>query len=106
MGIMKLLRGPDINRGVKEFENAAGAVLLDVRSGPEYRGGHIPGSVNLPLQELNRIWEILDDEQTPLYVYCHSGSRSRQAEGLLRRMGFSNVKNLGGILAYSGKVDS
>lgn len=66
MGIMKLLRGPDVNRGVKEFENAAGAVLLDVRSGPEYRGGHIPGSVNLPLQELNRIWEILDDEQTPL----------------------------------------
>ena len=40
-----------------------------------------------------------------LLVYCYSGSRSRQATGMLQRMGYSKVNNIGGIAAYSGKVE-
>lgn len=42
--------------------------------------------------------------ETPLFVYCLSGVRSRQAAGLLRRMGYTDVTDLGGICNYRGKV--
>jgi len=105
MGFFDFLRGPDINQGVKEFESTAGAVLLDVRTPQEYREGYIPGSRNLPLQSIGRAESVIKDKQTPLFVYCYSGSRSAQAVRALQRMGYANVKNLGGIAAYTGKVE-
>ena len=45
-------------------------------------------------------------KDTPLFVYCHSGARSRQAVDALRRMGYLQVKNIGGISAYTGKVET
>ena len=45
------------------------------------------------------------NKDTPLFVYCHSGARSSQAVGQLARMGYTRVKNIGGIAAYQGKVE-
>ena len=53
MGFFDFLHGPDINQGVEEYGGLEGAVLLDVRTPQEYRDGHIPGSVNVPLQSLS-----------------------------------------------------
>ena len=105
MGIFDFFKHPDINQGVQEYKNAAGAVLLDVRSPQEYREGHIPGSQNVPLQQLDKVEEVTENKDTVLYVYCHSGARSRQAVSLLQAMGYTNVHNIGGIAAYSGKVE-
>ena len=105
MGIFDFFKQPDINQGVQEYKNAAGAVLLDVRSPQEYREGHIPGSQNVPLQQLDKVEEVTENKDTVLYVYCHSGARSRQAVSLLKHMGYTNVHNIGGIAAYSGKVE-
>ena len=105
MGLFDILRGPGINQGVKEYSETAGAVLLDVRTEAEYREGHIPGSKNVPLQELGRVSEAAGGKETPIFVYCHSGARSRQAVGELQRMGYLHVKNIGGISAYTGKVE-
>ena len=105
MGIFDFFKQPDINQGVQEFKNAAGAVLLDVRTPQEYREGHIPGSQNVPLQQLDKVEEVTENKDTVLYVYCHSGARSRQAVSLLKHMGYTNVHNIGGIAAYSGKVE-
>ena len=105
MGIFDFFKQPDINQGVQEFKNAAGAVLLDVRTPQEYREGHIPGSQNVPLQQLDKVEEVTENKDTVLYVYCHSGARSRQAVSLLNHMGYTNVHNIGGIAAYSGKVE-
>ena len=105
MGIFNFFKEPDINQGVQEYKNAAGAVLLDVRSPQEYREGHIPGSQNVPLQQLDKVEEVTDNIDTILYVYCRSGARSRQAVSLLQAMGYTNVHNIGGIAAYSGKVE-
>ena len=105
MGIFDFFKHPDINQGVQEYKNAAGAVLLDVRSPQEYREGHIPGSQNVPLQQLDKVEEVTENKDTVLYVYCHSGARSRQAVSLLKHMGYTNVLNIGGIAAYSGKVE-
>ena len=105
MSFFDLFKQPDVNRGVKEFQRTSGAVLLDVRTPEEYRSGHIPGSRNIPLQTIDRISAVAENKDTALYVYCQSGARSRQAAGLLKQMGYMNVNNIGGIAAYTGKVE-
>ena len=105
MGFFDLFRQPDINQGVEEYRAVPQAVLLDVRTPEEYRGGHIPGSKNVPLHQIEKIESIAEKKETPLFVYCQSGARSRQAASALARMGYTNVKNLGGIAAYTGKVE-
>ena len=104
MGFFDFLKGPDISQGVKEFQGTSGAVLLDVRTSQEYQGGHIPGSINVPLQTLGGD-TLPAGRDTPLFVYCHSGARSGQAVRMLTRMGYVNAKNIGGIAAYTGKVE-
>ena len=105
MGIFDFLKQPDINKGVEEFNVTADAVLVDVRTPEEYSGGHIPGSNNIPLQQLDKMSAIAENKDMQLFVYCHSGARSRQAAALLRHMGYTNVHNIGGIAAYRGKVE-
>lgn len=105
MGFLDFLRGPNIDQGVNEFRETSGAVLLDVRTPQEYQAGHIPGSKNVPLQQLERIEYVSVKKDTPLFVYCHSGARSSQAVKALARMGYTSVKNIGGIAAYTGKVE-
>jgi len=91
----------DINTGAAECRNTPGAVLVDVREPDEYRSGHIPGAVNLPLSQIGRIGF---DRDTPLYVYCLRGTRSIRAAGELRRMGYTKVRSIGGITRYRGKT--
>ena len=105
MGFFDFLMSPDINQGVKEYRATDGAVLLDVRTPDEYRQGHIPGGKNLPLQSIDEVDEVVETKDTPIFVHCLSGARSRQAAAVLQRMGYSSVKNIGGISAYTGKVE-
>ena len=105
MSFFDLFKQPDVNRGVKEFQRTSGAVLLDVRTPEEYRSGHIPGSKNIPLQAIDKVSSVAENKDTALYVYCQSGARSRQAAGMLKQMGYTNVNNIGGIAAYAGKVE-
>ena len=105
MGFLDFLHGADVNQGVAEYHKTPGAILLDVRTPQEYREGHIPGSKNVPLQQLDKISSVAKNKEIPLFVYCYSGSRSRQATGMLQQMGYTNVNNIGGIAAYSGKVE-
>lgn len=106
MGFFDYLKQPDINQGVAQYHNTPGAILLDVRTPQEFREGHIPGSRNVPLQDLEKITTVTTNHQVPLFVYCRSGNRSRQAESALKRMGYQKAVNIGGILSYTGKVDS
>ena len=94
---------PDIDAGVAQFAQTPGAVLLDVRTRQEFAQGSIPGSRNLPLQELATAPERIAKD-TPLFIYCLSGARSRRAVAALQRMGFTSVVDLGGICNYHGKV--
>ena len=105
MGLFDFFKQPDINQGVKEYQQREGAVLLDVRTPQEYREGHVPGSKNVPLQTIDKVESVVENKDTVLYVYCYSGARSRQAVGYLQQMGYTNVNNIGGIAAYTGKVE-
>ncbi|MGN1372671.1 MAG: rhodanese-like domain-containing protein [Candidatus Coproplasma sp.] len=104
MSVFSFLRSPDINDGVAEFNKTNGAVLLDVRTEEEYRGGHIPQSLNLPLDKIGLIEDTVGDKNTPVYVYCLSGARSGRAVSYLKQAGYTSVKNIGGISSYKGKV--
>ena len=105
MNLKQLFRGTDIHTGLEQFRNTPGAVLLDVRTPEEYAQGHLPGSINLPLQNIFRVTEEVPEQGTPVFLYCHSGARSRRAAAFLEKLGYENVCNLGGISGYSGKLD-
>ena len=105
MRLLHLFRNiADMNTGVAECKTNDGAVLLDVRTEEEYRDGHIEGSVNIPLDRISSVENIVKDKSTPLYVHCLSGGRSGQAVSYLKQIGYTNVKNIGGISSYRGKV--
>ena len=105
MGVFDFLHGPDINEGLEQYDVVPDALLLDVRTPQEYQAGHIPGSENIPLQSIDKVCSVAENKSTPLFVYCRSGARSRQAVGLLQHMGYMHVKNLGGISAYRGRME-
>ena len=94
----------DINAGVEQYRSTSGAVLLDVRTAEEYAGGHIPGSVNVPLGKLEGVDQIAKKD-TPLFVYCYSGARSASAAAELEGNGYASVRNIGGIAGWRGPVE-
>ncbi len=75
----------------------AGAQLVDVRTPDEFTAGHIPGAVNIPLQELEHRMRELEPKEQPVVVYCRSGSRSGSAARLLESAGYRAVFDLGPI---------
>lgn len=104
MSFMDLFRRTDINEGVEQYKKEASAVLLDVRTKEEYKEGHIEGSINVPLQTIGNAKQHIKDISTPIYTYCLSGARSRQAAAALESMGYKKVINIGGIGGYRGKI--
>ena len=106
MNFYDLFTTMGINVGVEEYRSDAKAVLLDVRSKQDYDSGHIPGSVNIPWREMGRVLREYPDVSTPFYIYCKNGSRSRQAVTLMKRLGYKNLTNIGGIQRYRGELES
>ena len=105
MGIFDFFKRAEIDRGIEDYKRRPGGVLLDVRTREEYRRGHIPGSVNLDVGEVHRAPDLWPDKSVPLFVYCRSGARSGQAAFRLKKMGYANVTNIGGIVDYHGQIE-
>jgi rhodanese-related sulfurtransferase len=105
MALFGFMGGADINQGVEQWKRTPGAVLVDVREREEYRQGRVPCSRNVPLSALQKIEEVVQDKGTPLFVYCLSGARSRQAVAQLQAMGYREVTNIGGINRYKGEQE-
>jgi phage shock protein E len=73
-----------------------GAAIIDVRTPAEYRSGHLPGAINIPLDELStRIAQHAPKPDQVLLLHCLSGTRSGFGKRTLRRMGYRNAFNLG-----------
>lgn len=80
-----------------------GATIIDVRTKAEYQGGHINGSVNIPLNNLSNHYSKLKKDK-PIITCCASGVRSAQAANILKSNGFSEVYNGGGWVSLRSKV--
>lgn len=74
----------------------AGATVVDVRSEAEFRGGAYPGAINVPLQALSGALRRIPKDR-PVVVYCASGSRSALAARILKKAGYADVSNAGGL---------
>lgn len=93
--------GPAVNYA-ELLEN--GAQIIDVRSKGEYSGGHIKGSVNIPLDSLqHNLSKIKKDK--PVITCCASGMRSATAKNILKSSGFSEVYNGGGWMGLQSKLN-
>lgn len=92
----------NINKGLEEVRSVPGAILIDVRETDEFVSGHIPGAINIPLSTIP-ITTLPKD--APLYLYCLRGTRSKQAARILKSMEYTNVKSIGGITGYKGKME-
>jgi rhodanese-related sulfurtransferase len=80
---------------------AAGAIIVDVRESDEWRSGHIPGAVHVPLGQLAMHASRFDRAQE-LIMVCRSGHRSASATGVLAQSGYAKVSNLqGGMIAWN-----
>ncbi len=71
-----------------------GALIVDVRTKEEYEQGHIPGSLNIPLDEIGKAMEWLQKD-VPVVLVCASGNRSSHAVMVLKANGFEKVYNGG-----------
>lgn len=81
------------------MKNDTNAILIDVRSPQEYREGHLEGSINIPLYDLERnCEELLKEKDNTIILVCQSGSRSKKALKTLESLGYSSVYQLDGGL--------
>ena len=76
-------------------------IILDVRTEEEFAEGHIAGAILIPDYEITEKAEvILMDKEQQILVYCRSGRRSKNAASKLVELGYSNVKEFGGIIDW------
>ena len=88
------------------MDSEEGYVILDVRTQAEYDEGHIPGAVVIPNTEIeSRAEEELPDKDQLILVYCRSGRRSKNAAGILAELGYTNIREFGGILDWPYAVE-
>ena len=66
---------------------ANGAALIDVRTPQEFAEGHLPGAVNIPIDEIQHRFAEIGDANRPVVVYCRSGARSGRAKKTLEGLG-------------------
>ena len=88
------------------MDTTNGYILLDTRTREEYDQSHIPGALLIPHTEIaQRAEEELPDKDQVILVYCRSGNRSKQASEVLVELGYTNVKEFGGIIDWPYEVE-
>ena len=83
-----------------------GYIILDVRTQEEYDQGHIPGAIVISHEEIaEKAEEVLTDKDQLILVYCRSGRRSKIAAEALVELGYTNIKEFGGIINWPYEVE-
>lgn len=91
----------------ERMDTEENVIILDVRTEEEFAEGHIPGAVCIPNETIEEtVTEQLPDKEQLILVYCRSGNRSKQASEKLAGMGYSNVKEFGGINTWKYDIES
>lgn len=81
-------------------------ILLDTREQEEFDEGHIPGAILIPYTEIeDKAEEMLPDKDKLILVYCRSGRRSKIAAEVLSVLGYTNVKEFGGIIDWVYEIE-
>ena len=88
------------------MDTQTGYVILDVREQDEYNESHIPGAILIPYTQIDQLAETkLTDKDQLILVYCRSGRRSKIAAESLVKLGYTNIKEFGGIIDWPYEVE-
>lgn len=94
----KNISGNDLKKIMMKYNNI---LIIDVRDSEEYREGHIPNAINIPVDVINNnISTIASYEADKIIVYCKTGMRSTRACQILSQNGLSVYNLSGGMSAY------
>ena len=92
-------------KALMDSEN--GYIIIDARTQSEYDEGHIPGAIMIPEYEIaDRAEKELPDKDQLILVYCRSGRRSKIAAEELVKLGYTNVKEFGGIIDWKYEIET
>ena len=81
-------------------------IILDTREQDEFDQGHIPNANIIPYTEIeNKSEEMIPDKDKLILVYCRSGRRSKIAAESLAKLGYTNVKEFGGIIDWPYEIE-
>ena len=88
------------------MDSEEGYIILDVRTQEEYDLGHIPGAIMISHEEIAEKAEgVLTDKDQMILVYCRRGRRSKIAAEALVELGYTNIKEFGGIIDWPYEVE-
>ena len=88
------------------MDSEEGYIILDVRTQEEYDQGHIPGAIVISHEEIEeKANEMLPNKDQLILVYCRSGRRSKIAAEALVELGYTNIKEFGGIINWPYEVE-
>lgn len=88
------------------MDSREGYIILDTRTQEEYDESHIPGAILIPYDEiLEKAEDVLTDKDQLMLVYCRSGRRSKLAAQDLQTLGYTNIKEFGGIIDWKYEVE-
>ena len=88
------------------MDSEEGYIILDVRTQEEYDQGHIPGAIVISHEEITeKAEDVLTDKEQLILVYCRSGRRSKIAAEALVELGYTNIKEFGGIIDWPYEVE-
>jgi len=88
------------------MDSEEGYIILDARTQEEYDEGHIPGAIVISHEEITeKAEEMLTDKNQLILVYCRSGRRSKIAAEALVELGYTNIKEFGGIIDWPYEVE-
>ena len=101
--IIKHVSMNDIVQIMDENENY---IILDVRTQAEYNQGHIPNAICIPNETIDEnVVNKLPDKNQMILVYCRSGNRSKQAAEKLKKLGYTDLIEFGGIIDWKGEIE-
>ena len=93
------------NQAKELMEKETGYIIIDARTQEEFDEGHIEGAILIPEYEISQIAEKeLPDKDRLILVYCRSGRRSKIASQALVDLGYTNVKEFGGIIDWPYEI--
>ena len=87
------------------MDSESGYIIIDARTQEEYDEGHIPGTILIPEYEIaDRAEKELPNKDQLILVYCRSGRRSKIVAEELVKLGYTNVKEFGGIIDWKYEI--
>lgn len=86
----------------QQLKSDKSIILIDVRTVEEFEGdGHVSGSINVPLHTVpTEFSKVAPNKEAKIFIICYSGARASDATAFIKRLGYTNVHNIGGVSTW------